>query len=140
MKTTDYYKEVQKGQIGQAVKSSKYESIFEQLASVQGLLLKGNRVVIPNELVPDILEIAHEGHPAEASMLQQLRQTLWWPSIAKDVKEFVQSCVGCAAALPRNTPPTMKVRETPDRPWQHCSADYKGPIAGKYYCHAQAKP
>ena len=43
--------------------------------------------------------------------------------------------MGCAAALPRNTPPTMKVRETPDRPWQHCSADYKGPIAGKYYFH-----
>ena len=67
--------------------------------------------------------------------MKTLRQTLWWPSIAKDVKEFVQSCVGCAAALPRNTPPTMKVRETPDRPWQHCSADYKGPIAGKYYFH-----
>ena len=58
-------KEVQKGQPGQAVKESKYEGIFEQLACVQGLLLKGNRVVIPNELVPDILEIAHEGHPAE---------------------------------------------------------------------------
>ena len=29
----------------------------------------------------------------------------------------------------------MKIRETPDRPWLHCSADYKGPIAGKYYSH-----
>ena len=22
-----------------------------------------------------------------------------------------------------------------ERPWQHCSVDYKGPIAGKYYFH-----
>ena len=129
-------KEVQKGQPGQAVKESKYEGIFEQLACVQGLLLKGNRVVIPNELVPDILEIAHEGHPAEISMLQQLRQTLGWPNMSRNVKDFVQTCnTGCAAALPRNTPPTLRTRETPDRPWQSCSADYKGPIAGKFYFH-----
>ena len=29
----------------------------------------------------------------------------------------------------------MQLRDTPDRPWQHCSADYKGPVAGKYYFH-----
>ena len=128
-------KDVQSGKVGVATKGSKYEKVFEELSCIQGVLMRGNRAVVPDAVVAEILELAHEGHPAEQSMLQQLRQTLWWPNISKDVKEFVQSCGGCAAALPRNTPPTMKIRETPDRPWQHCSADYKGPIAGKYYFH-----
>ena len=27
----------------------------------------------------------------------------------------------------------MVIRETPEKPWQHCAADYKGPIGGKYF-------
>ena len=56
--------------------------------------------VVSEAVCTDILELAHEGHPAEQSRLQQLKQTLWWPNMSKGVNEFVQSCVGCAAALP----------------------------------------
>ena len=53
-----------------------------------------------------------------------------------DVREYERSCVPCLASVDRNTTPPMQIRETPDRAWQHCSADYKGPIAaGKYYFH-----
>ena len=55
--------------------------------------------------------------------------------MSTDVKEFQESCVPCLAAVDSNTTPPMQIRETPDRPWQHCSADYKGPIGGKYYFH-----
>ena len=41
----------------------------------------------------------------------------------------------CIASVDSNLTPPMQMRDTPDRPWQHCSADYKGPIAGKYYFH-----
>ena len=84
-------KDVQSGKVGVATKGSKYEKVFEELSCIQGVLMRGNRAVVPDAVVPDILELAHEGHPAEQSMLQQLRQTLWWPNISKDVKEFVQS-------------------------------------------------
>ena len=52
-----------------------------------------------------------------------------------DVKNFTSSCEGCAAAIPRNIIPPMTVRETPERVWSEVQADFKGPIAGRYYFH-----
>ena len=83
----------------------------------------------------DVLEAAHVGHPGRDSMLRQLRTTVWWPGITKDVKDFVESCVPCAASTPSTMSPRMVMRETPDSPWQHVSADFKGPIGGQYYIH-----
>ena len=40
--------------------------------------------------------------------------------------------------MTKNSPPPIVVRETPDRPWQHVAADFKGPIIGNgksYYFH-----
>ena len=37
--------------------------------------------------------------------------------------------------MDRNYPAPMVMRETPQAAWQHCSADFKGTIGGKYYFH-----
>jgi hypothetical protein len=68
-------------------------------------------------------------------MLRQLRLDTWWPGQTKDVRDFVDSCDFCAAGVAKNYPAPMTERETPDGPWQHVSADFKGPIGGQYYFH-----
>ena len=56
-----------------------------------------------------------------------------------DIREYVAICnEGCAAATPKNSPPPMVIRETPEEVWQHLAADFKGPIIGdgeSYYFH-----
>ena len=126
--------DVQKGKLREEL--HKYKQVFKELSVVDNMLLKGDRMVIPAKLRPDILALAHEGHPGRVSMLQQIREDMWWPGMTADLEEFVSTCsVGCGSAVGRNTPPPMTVRETPEKPWQHCAADYKGPIGGKYYFH-----
>ena len=89
--------------------------------------------------MPDVLEAAHKGHPGMESMVRQLRQLYWWPGMTEDIREFVATCnIGCAAATPKNSPPPMVIRETPEEVWQHLAADFKGPIIGNgksYYFH-----
>ena len=63
-------KDVQAGKVGAATKGTWYEKVFEELACVQGVLMRGKRVVIPGDVVTDILELANEGHSAERLMLQ----------------------------------------------------------------------
>ena len=75
------------------------------------------------------------GHPGKIRMLQQLRGSTWWPGLTADVKKYEDSCIGCKASAGNNATPPMEIRAIPDRPWQHLSADYKGPIGGKYYFH-----
>ena len=52
-----------------------------------------------------------------------------------DVRDYVDSCDFCAAAVEMNYPAPMTEREMPDAPWQHCSADFKGPVGGQYCFH-----
>ena len=92
--------------------------------------------MIPKALQADVLALAHEGHLGIAGMWGQLRKSVWYLGMTVDIEEFIKMCsLGCVAAIPRNVTLPMAERETPERPWQRCSADYKGPIGGKYYFH-----
>ena len=93
-------------------------------------------MINPEKLRADVLAVAHEGHPGIVQMLRQLRQDVWWPGMTSMVKEFVNTCnIGCGAAVSKNAPPPMTIRETPENPWQLLACDYKGPIGGKFYFH-----
>ena len=127
--------DVKAGRLSGELKQTEYKNCFEELSMQDGILMKGDRLVIPNSLRPDVLEAAHMGHPGKDGMLRQLRKSTWWPGMTRDVTEFENSCNPCKAANPHNRTPPMTEREIPNRPWQHVSADYKGPIAGKYYFH-----
>jgi transposase InsO family protein len=127
--TEDVMKGVRKTEL------SGYKDCYSELSVVDGLLVRGERLVIPRELRVAVLEAGHEGCPGRDSMLQQLRLDTWWPGQTKDVKDFVDTCDGCAASVDRNQPAPMAVRETPEAAWQHCSADFKGPIGGQFYFH-----
>ena len=128
--------DVQSGRLRQELKTTKYVKVFEELTYTQGVLLRQERLVIPQELRADVIALAHEGHPGIVPMLRQLRQDVWWPGMTEMVKEYVATCsVGCAAADFRNASPPMMIRDTPIKPWEHLACDYKGPIGGKYYIH-----
>ena len=51
------------------------------------------------------------------------------------VKEYVDTCKGCLAAISNTPPVPLQPNLLPDRPWQHLHGDFKGPIGGKYYLH-----
>ena len=132
-------KDIQAGQVSKSLEKGKFKECFRELSVSNGLVLRGDKIVIPAELRPDVLAAAHEGHPGIVGMLRQLRQSVWWPGMTVDATEFVETCTdGCLPATPKNSPPPMLVRDTPDRPWQHVAADFKGPIVGNgksYYFH-----
>ena len=65
--------DVQKGRLRDELTRTKYKQVLRELSFVDNVLLKGDRIVIPDKLRPDILALAHEGHPGRVSMLQQIR-------------------------------------------------------------------
>ncbi|CAK1594433.1 unnamed protein product [Parnassius mnemosyne] len=82
-----------KNQWDESVKTFK---IFEdELCFYDNILLRGNKIVIPNKLRQQVLVAAHEGHPGIVSMKERLRAKVWWPKIDKDVEMLVKSCKGC---------------------------------------------
>lgn len=61
-----------------------------ELCKFGNLLLRGDRLVVPEKLRNQILELAHESHPGMVAMKRRLRQKVWWPQMDKQVELFVK--------------------------------------------------
>ena len=131
--------DIKRGKLSAKFNKGSFKECFQELSCCNGLVVRGQKILIPKELRADVLSAAHEGHPGIVGMLRQLRLSVWWPGMTKDATEYVETCnTGCAPATNKNSPLPMGVRDTPDRPWQHVAADFKGPIVGNgrsYYFH-----
>ena len=128
--------DVQQGKMSEATtKLTGIKECFAELSVNQGIILRGERLLIPTKLRPDVLDAAHEGCPGGDSMLRQLRMDVWWPGMHQDVKKFTSSCWACASATPTTSTPPMAIRSTPERVWSEVQVDFKGPVGGRYYFH-----
>lgn len=61
-----------------------------------GLLLRGQRIVIPACLCAQLLEQLHVGHQGRTKCCQQAKQLVWQPGLSKQLSEYVHSCTICA--------------------------------------------
>ena len=63
------------------------------------------QIVVPEMYRRDILKMAHDmpmaGHMGVERTLQRIRKRFWWPGVAKDVKNYVQSCPECQKVAKR---------------------------------------
>ena len=57
----------------------KYKQVFDELSVVDGLVMRGERLVVPKELRPIVVMLAHEGHLGQDKTLGLLRETTWFP-------------------------------------------------------------
>ena len=62
-----------------------YWNFREELTIEDGLVLKGDRIVIPPTLRPEVLNIIHQGHLGQEKCLLRARTSVFWPGITKEV-------------------------------------------------------
>lgn len=103
--------------------------VFEtELCFAGDVLLRGNRIVVPEKLRARIIELAHEGHPGIVVMKRRLRSKVWWPKIDIDAEKHVKKCAGCTMVSAPSPPEPLKRKELPTEPWKHLAIDYLGPL------------
>ncbi|XP_031333862.1 uncharacterized protein LOC116163872 [Photinus pyralis] len=68
--------------------ASPYYPFRFELTNSGPILLRGNRIIIPNTLRQQILKLAHEGHPGKTAMKRRLRAKVWWPQIDREAEKM----------------------------------------------------
>ena len=67
------------------------------------------RIYIPANLCRDALHEYHDarpaGHPGVGAMMKKVLKHLWWPTIHRDIRQYVRGCQTCQASKV-NTHPT----------------------------------
>ena len=100
-----------------------YWNIRCDLVLEDGLILKGDRVVVPESLRAQVLEATHTGHQGETKCLLLARQSIFWPGISGDTRQVVKDCEICnqyQQAQPKL--PAMQP-DLPTRPWEKLGSD-----------------
>ncbi|MCJ8731783.1 hypothetical protein PDJAM_G00203460 [Pangasius djambal] len=65
-------------------------------------------------------------HPGISHTAFLVKQRFWWPSMARDIREFVLACSVCASCKTSNRPPEglLQPLSVPSRPWSHIALDF----------------
>ena len=69
-----------------------YWCFRDELTILDGLIMKGNRVVIPTSMRPATLNRLHDENQGLTSMLQRARRTVYWPKLQDDITDMVHKC------------------------------------------------
>ena len=110
-----------------------YQKCHKELSVQDSCVLRGERVVVPEEGRNKTLEILHDGHPGITKMKLLARSVVWWPGIDSDIENKVKTCEMCA--LHQKSPPIAPLHpwEWPKTPWTRLHIDYAGPFIGKMF-------
>uniref|UniRef100_A0A669CB49 Gypsy retrotransposon integrase-like protein 1 n=1 Tax=Oreochromis niloticus TaxID=8128 RepID=A0A669CB49_ORENI len=85
---------------------------------------------VPSSVQSQVIHWAHTAkftcHPGIHRTVSFLQRFAWWPSLIKDVREYIAACSVCAQNKGVNQPSSGLLRPlpTPSRPWSHIAVDF----------------
>ena len=101
-----------------------FKRVAGSLTVADGVLLYGDRVVVPESLKPEVLATLHGGHQGVSSMMGRAGQAVWWPGLSADITHVRDRCLECN----RNAPSQQKEPPAPlpevQYPFQMVCSDY----------------
>lgn len=95
------------------------------LSEHNGLVKKGNQIVIPQTMRTQILERIHHGHQGLNKSWERSKDAVWWPKISHAVKEKVSSCPHCNEHKPSQSREPLITTPLPGLPWQKLAMSSK---------------
>lgn len=91
---------------------------------------------VPPDLRRCVLSVYHDSaangaHFGRDKTFSKIRQRYYWPSMYKDITNYVRSCLACAQHNPRRIKPPGFLRPIPppEGVWQLVAMDFHGPIS-----------
>ena len=105
-----------------------YLNVWDELSVGNGLVLRGERLVLPKTLYDDAVNLSHEGHQGDSKSKQYLRASVWFAGMDKLIEKKVKSCIPCQASTPMTSAQPLLMSELPSEPWQILAADLFGPL------------
>ena len=109
-----------------------YAKIWDQLTVLDsGLIMKGEKIVIPKTMIKTAIEKAHQGgHPGMTTMKRRLRSHFWCPQLNEEVQGVVKSCQECAMFTPKNKKNPLQTHRLEEfNAWEKLSVDLFGPMS-----------
>lgn len=89
------------------VQVTPYFSVRDELSVQDGLILRSERVVVPQALRQDIRQRIHSSHMGYESCLSRARECVFWSKMNAEIREMIAMCKTCRkfeASQPKEPP------------------------------------
>ena len=100
-----------------------YYNIRDELSINSGLILKGNRIIVPQSMQKEIMKSLHIGHPGITKVKSRTRTTVYWPGINNQLDDLSRTCHQCQEFQNRQPSEEPLHHEVPDTPWTKVATD-----------------
>ena len=94
-----------------------------ELSVQNGIVYKGDRIIIPRTLRSQIIKRIHSSHLGVEGCLRRAREALYWPNMNTAVRDSVSTCDVCNSFQPEQQQEPLLPQKIPDRPWSQIGVD-----------------
>ena len=100
-----------------------YFSFRDTLSVDNDLITKGERIWIPIRLRAKMKHYLHAAHLGYDSMMRRARQSIFWPGMAKEIKQITDNCETCQIHKPCQPKEPLVQHDIPSQPWHKIGLD-----------------
>ena len=88
-----------------------------------GIVLKGNRIVVPTSLRPQVLRDLHAPHQGIVRTKSRARRVVHWPGMSRQLEDLIRDCQPCRTYQPSHASEPLLQDRLPTLPFESTSAD-----------------
>lgn len=100
-----------------------YWDFKDELTNYDGIIFKGERVVIPHQMQHEILHLIHYSHQGMVKSKQLARDVVYWKGMNSQIEDIVSKCSTCQTFRNNQQKEPMMSTTVPTLPFQYVSAD-----------------
>ena len=100
-----------------------YLCFREELAIVNGLIVKGHRVLIPSQLHDEALKLLHSSHMGIVKTKDRARRSFFWPNMNQEIEAHLSECCPCATFQEKQPQETLLNDPVSNVPWKSLVMD-----------------
>ena len=105
------------------ITNKKNWDVRDELSTYNGIVFKGERVVIPHSLRPDMLRTLHRSHSGIVKTKQKARDRIYWPGMNRQIEEVTEKCDVCLKNRPKQQKEPLTIHPLPALPWNKVGTD-----------------
>lgn len=100
-----------------------YHTFKEEIGVIDGILVKGTRIIMPEALRPKIMNSLHYHHLGIEKTRNLARTCVYWPKLNTEIEGLINSCQECQEIRNTQKKQPMIPHELPSHVWKTVGAD-----------------
>ena len=103
---------------------TQYWNFRDEISYFDGLLLKGEKVIVPRSMQKAIIKQIHQkSHLGINKCINRLKDVFFWSGMSAQIKDIISQCSICNEFRGTQQKEPMLPHEIPTKPWEICATD-----------------